>query len=53
MFLFAPFQCDQLLEAAMSCRAEDVIALLAEGANVKFKDLVCIFCFGSMCAGRF
>jgi hypothetical protein len=33
-------ECIQLFVAAQNGRADDVIALLAEGANLQFKDLV-------------
>ncbi len=38
--MFGLFQCDQLLEAAEIGRADDVIALLAEGASIECKNLV-------------
>jgi hypothetical protein len=38
-FLFAPIQCDQLAEAAKDGRADDIFALIAEGADIEWKDL--------------
>ena len=38
--IFAPIKYYQLLDAARNGRADDVIALVAEGANIEFKDRV-------------
>ncbi len=43
--MFASIECDQLLGAAKDGRADDVIALLAEGANIECKDRVRSLCF--------
>jgi hypothetical protein len=38
--MFAPIQCDQLLEAAKNGHTNGVIALLAEGVDLEYKDYV-------------
>jgi hypothetical protein len=49
ILLFAPSQCYQVLEAAQNGRADDVIALVAEGVNIEFQDQACSLCFDSIC----
>ncbi len=50
---FAPFQCDQLLNAAQIGRADEVVALVAEGADIEYKDTVrSSVCFCHLCSAR-
>ncbi len=46
IFMIAPIQCDQLLSAAEMGRADDIFALMAEGANIEFDDKVSSLVFG-------
>lgn len=38
--MFEPIQRDQLVKAAKNGRADDIFALMAEGANIEYKDQV-------------
>jgi hypothetical protein len=46
--MFALIRCDQLREAVFNGRADDILALLAEGANMEFKYEVHSLCLVSM-----
>ncbi len=48
MPVLAPIECEQLVKAARKGRAGDVLALMAEGADVDYKDQVRSLCFDSI-----